>query len=70
VRARHVQKAKLETLKAIGVTRLSLGIEHFDDEILAANGARTCRPKSIALTSGHAKSTSAGQHRSDRGHDG
>jgi oxygen-independent coproporphyrinogen-3 oxidase len=33
-----IQKPKLQTLKEIGVTRLSLGIEHFDDEILAANG--------------------------------
>src|SRR5918999_1201662 len=33
-----LRKSKLETLKAIGVTRLSLGIEHFDDRILAANG--------------------------------
>jgi len=33
-----LRKSKLETLKDIGVTRLSLGVEHFDDEILAANG--------------------------------
>lgn len=33
-----LRKSKLETLKEIGVTRLSLGVEHFDDEILAANG--------------------------------
>ena len=33
-----LRQSKLETLKAIGVTRLSLGVEHFDDEILAANG--------------------------------
>ncbi|PYP84695.1 MAG: coproporphyrinogen III oxidase [Blastocatellia bacterium AA13] len=33
-----LKKSKLETLKAIGVTRLSLGIEHFDDAILEANG--------------------------------
>jgi oxygen-independent coproporphyrinogen-3 oxidase len=33
-----LRQAKLETLKKIGVTRLSLGVEHFDDEILAANG--------------------------------
>lgn len=33
-----LRKSKLETLKQIGVTRLSLGVEHFDDEILAANG--------------------------------
>src|SRR5262249_19430096 len=33
-----LKKSKLETLKEIGVTRLSLGIEHFDDRILAGNG--------------------------------
>jgi coproporphyrinogen III oxidase-like Fe-S oxidoreductase len=33
-----LRRSKLETLKEIGVTRLSLGAEHFDDEILAANG--------------------------------
>jgi oxygen-independent coproporphyrinogen-3 oxidase len=33
-----LRKSKLETLKAIGVTRLSLGIEHFDDDILEAHG--------------------------------
>jgi len=33
-----LQQHKLETLKELGVTRLSLGIENFDDEILHANG--------------------------------
>ncbi len=33
-----LQKSKLETIKAIGTTRLSLGIEHFDDEVLSLNG--------------------------------
>src|SRR5216684_4260014 len=31
-------EGKLEVLKSIGVTRLSLGIENFDDEILESNG--------------------------------
>lgn len=31
-------EGKLEALREIGVTRLSLGIENFDDEILRANG--------------------------------
>ena len=31
-------EAKLEAIREIGVTRLSLGIENFDDEILEANG--------------------------------
>src|SRR5258708_3817737 len=33
-----LKKSKLETLKEIGVTRLSLGVEHFNDAILEANG--------------------------------
>jgi oxygen-independent coproporphyrinogen-3 oxidase len=40
-----LQKSKLEALKEIGVTRLSLGIEHFDDEILAANGRAHLSPE-------------------------
>jgi oxygen-independent coproporphyrinogen III oxidase len=33
-----LQQHKLETLKELGVTRLSLGIENFDDQILESNG--------------------------------
>lgn len=33
-----LQQHKLATLKELGVTRLSLGIENFDDHILEANG--------------------------------
>ena len=33
-----LKKSKLETIKSIGTTRLSLGIEHFDDEVLALGG--------------------------------
>jgi oxygen-independent coproporphyrinogen-3 oxidase len=33
-----LQQPKLETLKELGITRLSLGIENFDDKILEANG--------------------------------
>ena len=40
-----LQKTKLQTLKEIGITRLSLGIEHFDDEILAANGRAHLSPE-------------------------
>src|SRR5689334_9723101 len=40
-----LHKPKLETLKDIGVTRLSLGIEHFDDQILAANGRAHLSPE-------------------------
>lgn len=31
-------EAKLEAIRKVGVTRLSLGVEHFDDEILELNG--------------------------------
>jgi len=40
-----IRKSKLETLKQIGVTRLSLGIEHFDDAILEANGRAHLSPE-------------------------
>ena len=33
-----LQQHKLETLKALGVTRLSLGIENFNDQVLEENG--------------------------------
>jgi len=33
-----LKKHKLETIRSIGVTRLSLGVEHFDDEVLEING--------------------------------
>jgi oxygen-independent coproporphyrinogen-3 oxidase len=33
-----LSEAKVTTLREIGVTRLSLGVEHFDDEILRING--------------------------------
>ena len=40
-----LNRNKLQTLKEIGVTRLSLGIEHFDDDILAANGRAHLSPE-------------------------
>jgi len=40
-----LQKYKLEALKEIGVTRLSLGIEHFDDQVLEANGRAHLSPE-------------------------
>ena len=40
-----LQKPKLEALKEIGVTRLSLGIEHFDDEVLEMNGRAHLSPE-------------------------
>lgn len=33
-----LKESKLQSIKDIGVTRLSLGVEHFDDEILSSNG--------------------------------
>jgi oxygen-independent coproporphyrinogen-3 oxidase len=33
-----LSEAKIKTLREMGVTRLSLGVEHFDDEILRENG--------------------------------
>lgn len=33
-----LRESKVQTIKSIGVTRLSLGVEHFDDEILEENG--------------------------------
>jgi oxygen-independent coproporphyrinogen-3 oxidase len=40
-----IQKPKLKALSEIGVTRLSLGIEHFDDRILEANGRAHLSPE-------------------------
>lgn len=39
-------EAKLRAIRALGVTRLSLGIEHFDDHVLEING-RAHRSKEI-----------------------
>lgn len=33
-----LNEEKLDTLRELGITRLSLGVEHFDDAILKANG--------------------------------
>lgn len=40
-----INKAKLEVLKQVGVTRLSLGVEHFDDAVLEANGRAHLSPE-------------------------
>src|SRR5690242_3953358 len=40
-----IKKSKLETLKQIGVTRLSIGVEHFNDDILEANGRAHLSPE-------------------------
>jgi oxygen-independent coproporphyrinogen-3 oxidase len=41
-----LNEAKLKALRSMGVTRLSLGIEHFDDHVLETNG-RAHRSKEI-----------------------
>ena len=46
--------AKLETIRELGVTRLSLGVENFDDEILEVTAGRICRRRSSGPTSGRA----------------
>ncbi|HXG48366.1 MAG TPA: coproporphyrinogen-III oxidase family protein [Methylomirabilota bacterium] len=45
---------KLRAIRDVGVTRLSLGIEHFDDHILEING-RAHRSKEIARAYGYAR---------------
>jgi oxygen-independent coproporphyrinogen-3 oxidase len=42
-----LKQSKLQTIKKIGVTRLSLGVEHFDDEILVANGRAHRSPEIV-----------------------
>ncbi len=42
-----LKKSKLEAIKEIGVTRLSLGIEHFDDDILEINGRAHRSPEVV-----------------------
>ncbi len=43
-----LKESKLQTIRNIGVTRLSLGVEHFDDEILEING-RAHRSKEVYI---------------------
>jgi oxygen-independent coproporphyrinogen-3 oxidase len=47
-------EAKLKTIKEIGVTRISLGIENFKDEILEENG-RAHRSKEVGRAYAYAK---------------
>jgi oxygen-independent coproporphyrinogen-3 oxidase len=42
-----LKQSKLQTIKDIGVTRLSLGVEHFDDEILSVNGRAHKSPEIV-----------------------
>ena len=47
---------KLDAIRAMGVTRLSLGVENFDDHILEING-RAHRSQEIARAYGHARAS-------------
>jgi len=49
-----LKQSKLQTIKQIGVTRLSLGVEHFDDEVLSING-RAHKSPEIARAYGWAR---------------
>src|SRR5215213_8129004 len=42
-----LKESKLQTIKDIGVTRLSLGVEHFDDDILSINGRAHKSPEIV-----------------------
>ncbi len=55
-----LNEEKLRALRGLGVTRLSLGIEHFDDEILRANG-RAHLSREIYRSYGYARSIGFGQ---------
>ena len=49
---------KLRAIRDMGITRLSLGIENFDDHVLEINGRATAPPKSTKPTSTPAPSIS------------
>jgi oxygen-independent coproporphyrinogen-3 oxidase len=55
-----LRKPKLETIKEIGVTRLSLGVEHFSDDVLKANGRPHLSPE-IYRAYGWAREVDFGQ---------
>jgi len=42
-----LKQSKLQAIRSIGVTRLSLGVEHFDDDILEANGRAHRSPEVV-----------------------
>ncbi len=51
-----LNKEKLDTLRGLGVTRLSLGVEHFDDDVLKGNGRAHVSKEIQRLTSTRAPS--------------
>ncbi len=50
-----ITEAKLDVIRGLGVTRLSLGVENFDDQILELNG-RAHRSPEIARSFAYARS--------------
>ena len=69
VRARHAHRAKLAAIRDIGVTRLSLGVENFNDRILEDQRPRASLARDHArLRAGAQARLSADQHRPDRRH--
>jgi oxygen-independent coproporphyrinogen-3 oxidase len=50
-----ITESKLDTIRRLGVTRLSLGVENFDDDILELNG-RAHRSPEIARSFAYARS--------------
>ena len=70
VRARHADRSTSSTaIREMGVTRLSLGVENFDDRILELNGRAHRSPEigqAYALRAG--ARLPADQHRPDRRH--
>ena len=64
-----LKESKLRTIKEIGVTRLSLGVEHFDDEVLSHQrpGPQVAGDRP-GLPVGARGRLPADQHRPDRRH--
>ena len=51
-------EAKLAAIRGIGVTRLSLGVENFDDQILELNGRAHRSPEIVRVYASRGRSTS------------
>ena len=62
-------ESKLAVIRDLGVTRLSLGVENFSDEVLELNGRAHRSPEVFrAYEYARALDVSADQHRSHRRH--
>ena len=69
VRAGHAHRVQARRDPRLGVTRLSLGVENFDDRILELNGRAHRSPEIDRVLRAAARARlSADQHRSDRRH--